>query len=172
MKKYGILFVILFWSSGFLAAQKIGVVDTNYILNKLPQYKEAEKRLNAQIQSWEAEAQQLQSDYENKKATLENERILLLGDQLKEREKEVQYAEKKVKDFINAKFGTHGEMNQARGNLTKPFQDQIWNAIKTVFEKNSLGIVLDKSNNISVLFLDKKYDYTDKVLDLILKNKK
>ena len=30
--------------------------------------------------------------------------------------------------------------------------------------------VLDKSNNISVIFLDKRYDYTDKVLDLLLKN--
>jgi outer membrane protein len=32
-----------------------------------------------------------------------------------------------------------------------------------------LGIVLDKSNNISVIFLDKRYDYTDKVLDYLLK---
>ena len=54
--------------------------------------------------------------------------------------------------------------------MTKPFQDLIWGAIKTVSEKNTLGIVLDKSNNISVIFLDKRYDYTDKVLDLLLKN--
>lgn len=47
---------------------------------------------------------------------------------------------------------------------------QIWNAIRTVSDKNALGIVLDKSNNISVIFLDKRYDYTDKVLDLLLKN--
>ena len=63
-----------------------------------------------------------------------------------------------------------GEINNARSILTKPFQDQIWNAIKTVSEKNSLGIILDKSNNISVIFLEKRYDYTDKVLDLLLKN--
>ena len=63
-----------------------------------------------------------------------------------------------------------GEINNARSNLTKPFQDLIWGAIKTVSEKNTLGIVLDKSNNISVIFLDKRYDYTDKVLDLLLKN--
>jgi outer membrane protein len=53
--------------------------------------------------------------------------------------------------------------------LAKPFQDQILNAIKTIVEKNTLGIVLDKSNNISVIFLDKRYDYTDKVLDYLLK---
>ena len=72
--------------------------------------------------------------------------------------------------MINNRFGSLGEINNARSNLTKPFQDQIWNAIKTVSEKNSLGIILDKSNNISVIFLEKRYDYTDKVLDLLLKN--
>jgi outer membrane protein len=36
-------------------------------------------------------------------------------------------------------------------------------------EKNGLGIVLDKSNNISVIFLQSKYDYTEKVLSVLLK---
>lgn len=47
---------------------------------------------------------------------------------------------------------------------------QIWNATGTGSDKNALGIVLDKSNSISVIFLDRRYDYTDKVLDLLLKN--
>ena len=72
--------------------------------------------------------------------------------------------------ILSDRFGTDGEINKARATLTKPFQDQIWNAIKTVSEKNTLGIVLDKSNNISVLYLEKRYDYTDKVLDLLLRN--
>ena len=152
------------------SAQKIGVVDTDYILGKLPQYAEAESRLNAQITSWQTEIQTLQSEFDKKRTLLENERVLLVGDQLKTREKEVDDLDKKIKKMINNRFGTLGEVNNARSNLTKPFQDQIWNAIKTVSEKNSLGIILDKSNNISVIFLDKKYDYTDKVLDLLLKN--
>lgn len=152
------------------SAQKIGVVDTDYILGKLPQYAEAEGRLNAQITSWQTEIQTLQSEFDKKRTLLENERVLLVGDQLKTREKEVDDLDKKIKKMINNRFGTLGEVNNARSNLTKPFQDQIWNAIKTVSEKNSLGIILDKSNNISVIFLDKKYDYTDKVLDLLLKN--
>lgn len=71
--------------------------------------------------------------------------------------------EASIRNTIGARFGSNGEVNQLRSNLTKPFQDQIWNAIKTVSTKNNLGIVLDKSNNISVIFLDKKYDYTDAV---------
>ena len=154
----------------FFNAQKIGVVDTNYILSKLPQYKDAEIRLNTQVVAWEKEIQQMQKDYDAKKAAFESERILLVGDQLKQRETEVADLDKKIRDVLTARFGTDGEINKARANLVKPFQDQIWNAIKTMADKNALGIVLDKSNNISVIFLEKRYDYTDKVLDLLLKN--
>ena len=167
IKLFVALFILL---SGFINAQKIGVVDTNYILSKLPQYKDAESRLNEQINGWQTEIQNLQTELDKKKALLENERVLLIGDQLKQRQKEVDDLDKKIKGMVNNRFGSMGELNNARANLTKPFQDQIWNAIKTVSEKNSLGIILDKSNNISVIFLEKRYDYTDKVLDLLLKN--
>ncbi|HAV02334.1 MAG TPA: molecular chaperone Skp, partial [Chryseobacterium sp.] len=154
MKKIQFFFLMLLASLS-LSAQKIGVVDTDYILNKMPQYKEAEARLNNQITGWQNEIQALQSEYDKKKSTLENERVLLVGDQLKQREKEVDDLDKRIKAMLNNRFGTLGEVNNARSNLTKPFQDQIWNAIRTVSEKNSLGIILDKSNNISVIFLDK-----------------
>ncbi len=164
-----LLFILLFF--GFLAsAQKIGVADTNYILSKLPQNKDAEVRFNTQVAAWEKEIRDMQKSYDTKKAAFENERVLLIGDQLKQRETEINDLDKKIRDLLTQRFGTDGEINKARANFTKPFQDQIWNAIKTVTEKNSLGIVLDKANNISVIFLEKRYDYTDKVLDLLLKN--
>lgn len=170
MKKFQILYLILSLFPAAFSAQKIGVVDTNYILSKLPQYKEAEQRLNSQITTWEGEIQQLQAEYEKKKAAFENEKVLLVGDQLKQREAEVNELDKRIKTTINQRFGIDGEINRSRSAFTKPFQDQIWGAIRTMSEKNGLGIVLDKSNNISVIFLEKRYDYTDKVLDLLLKN--
>ena len=162
-------FFVCLSTYSFTFAQKIGVVDTNYILSKMPQYTEAQARLDSQVKSWETELQNMQTEYDTKKAALENERVLLVGEQLKQRENEVKNLDKKIKKFIAEKFSGSGEINSYRANLAKPFQDQIWNAIKTVTEKNGLGIVLDKSNNMNVIFLDKKYDYTDKVLDYLLK---
>ena len=156
--------------TGFVQAQKIGVVDTNYILNQLPEFKEAEQRLSTQVAAWEKEIQTLQADFNNKKAALENERVLLVGEQLKQREKEVDDLDKKIKNILNSRFGAKGEINNTRANLAKPFQDQIWNAINTVAQKNTLGIVLDKNDN-NVLFLEKRYDYTEKVLNLLVKSK-
>lgn len=170
MKNFKFLFVTVFLFAAFFAnAQKIGVVDTNYILEKLPQYKDAESRLNTQIATWQTEIQNLQSDYERKKSAFESEKVLLVGDQLKQREKEVRDLDQNIKTTLSLRFGTNGEIAKLRANLTQPFQDQIWNAIKTMSEKNGLGIVFDKSNNVSVIFLQKRYDYTDKVLDYLLK---
>ncbi|CAA7390735.1 OmpH family outer membrane protein [Chryseobacterium fistulae] len=171
MKNLKIIFTfLLFLLFSFGNAQKIGVVDTDYILNKLPQYKEAESRLNSQIDTWQSELQNLQSEYEKKRSAFENERVLLVGEQLKLREKEVMDLEKNVKTTTSLRFGANGEITKLRTNLVQPFQDQIWNAIKTMSEKNGLGIVLDKSNNVNVIFLQKRYDYTDKVLDILLKD--
>jgi len=170
MKHFKIIFTFaLLLLFGLNNAQKIGVVDTNEILNKLPQYKEAEARLNSQIDTWESELQNLHSEYERKKAAFESEKVLLIGDQLKLREKEVTDLDKNIKTTTSLRFGANGEITKLRTNLVQPFQDQIWGAIKTMSEKNGLGIVLDKSNNISVIFLQSKYDYTEKVLSILLK---
>lgn len=172
MKNLLLKFKILTAFFGFLFfanAQKIGVVDTDYILNRMPQYKDAEGRLNAQVATWQTDIQNLQSEYERKKTAFENEKVLLIGEQLRQREKEVMDLDKNIKTTISLRFGTNGEIETLRTNLTQPFQDQIWTAIKTISEKNGLGIVIDKSNNTSVIFLNSRYDYTEKVLNLLLK---
>lgn len=170
MKNFRIFFsFVLFLLFGLSNAQKVGVVDTDYILNKMPQYKEAEARLNSQIDTWQSELQNLQSEYERKRSAFESEKVLLIGDQLKLREKEVTDLEKNIKTTTSLRFGATGEIKKLRTNLVQPFQDQIWGAIKTMAEKNGIGIVLDNTSN-NVLFLQKRFDYSDKVLDILLKD--
>lgn len=162
------IFLFVFSAFSFVNAQKVGVVDTEYILGMLPQYKEAEARLNSQIDTWQNDLQNLQSEYEKKKSAFENEKVLLIGDQLRLREKEVSDLEKNIKTTTSLRFGSTGEISKLRANLMTPFQDQIWAAIQRMSEKNGLGMVLDKTDN-NVIFLQKRYDYTDKVLDILLK---
>ncbi|WP_294277672.1 OmpH family outer membrane protein [uncultured Chryseobacterium sp.] len=76
-----LLMFLLLLCSNFSDAQKIGFVDIQEALNKMPLYKEAEARLNAQIDTWQSELQNLQSEYERKKSAFENEKVLLTGDQ-------------------------------------------------------------------------------------------
>ena len=151
------------------SAQKIGVVDSDFILKSLPEYKEADERFNKQIKYWQMQLDSLQSNYNKKKELFDNERILLVGEQLKTREKEVADLEKKVQAHLKEKFTAQGEINTFRAKVVQPFQEKVWNAIRTIAEKNDLGIILDRSSDSSVLFTDKRYDYTKMVLDLLMR---
>lgn len=155
-----------------LQAQKLGVVDTNYILNRLPQYQQAKERLSKQIANWQTDIKAKQEKLTQLKEAFDNEKVLLVGEQLEARQKEIEDLDAEIKKLITVRFGSKGEINKMRSAFVKPFQDRIWNAIQKVSEKNNLGIVFDKSNNISVLYLDKRYDYTDEVLDILLRNEK
>lgn len=170
-KKPFFLLLLLVLNFHLVKAQKIGVVDTEYILNQMPKYKDAKERLDAQIKTWQQELQALQSEYQRKKVAFESEKVLLIGEQLKQREKDVLDLEKNIKTTTSLRFGIDGEVQELRTTLIQPFQDKIWNAIQQIAEKKLLGIVLDKSDN-RVLFLNKRYDYTERVLDILLERKK
>ena len=172
MRKYTLFLGIIFMFGGFVvsSAQKIGVVDSDFILKSLPEYKEADERFNKQIKYWQMQLDSLQSNYNKKKELFDNERILLVGEQLKTREKEVADLEKKVQAHLKEKFTAQGEINTFRAKVVQPFQEKVWNAIRTIAEKNELGIILDRSSDSSVLFTDKRYDYTKMVLDLLMRD--
>ena len=172
MRKYTLFLGIIFMFGGFVVslAQKIGVVDSDFILKSLPEYKEADERFNKQIKYWQMQLDSLQSNYNKKKELFDNERILLVGEQLKTREKEVADLEKKVQAHLKEKFTAQGEINTFRAKVVQPFQEKVWNAIRTIAEKNDLGIILDRSSDSSVLFTDKRYDYTKMVLDLLMRD--
>ena len=172
MRKYALFLGIIFMFGGFVvsSAQKIGVVDSDFILKSLPEYKEADERFNKQIKYWQMQLYSLQSNYNKKKELFDNERILLVGEQLKTREKEVADLEKKVQTHLREKFTAQGEINTFRAKVVQPFQEKVWNAIRTIAEKNDLGIILDRSSDSSVLFTDKRYDYTKMVLDLLMRD--
>ena len=172
MRKYALFLGIIFMFGGFVvsSAQKIGVVDSDFILKSLPEYKEADERFNKQIKYWQMQLDSSQSNYNKKKELFDNERILLVGEPLKTREKEVADLEKKVQAHLKEKFTAQGEINTFRTKVVQPFQEKVWNAIRTIAEKNDLGIILDRSSDSSVLFTDKRYDYTKMVLDLLMRD--
>ena len=172
MRKYALFLGIIFMFGGFVvsSAQKIGVVDSDFILKSLPEYKEADERFNKQIKYWQMQLDSLQSNYNKKKELFDNERILLVGEQLKTREKEVADLEKKVQAHLKEKFTAQGEINTFRAKVVQPFQEKVWNAIRTIAEKNDLGIILDRRSDSSVLFTHKRYDYTKIVLDLLMRD--
>ena len=163
MKKLSLIALLI--GIGILGfAQKVNYVDTEYILSKIPQYQEAEKRLSETVKSWEADIAAKKDSINKMELKLESQKILYTDNQIKEKEKEIQDAKDKLQDVKLKKFGTNGELVRMRQSLVRPVQDQVWNAINKIAKQKSIGIVLDKGSDLIMIYSDPKLDISDLVI--------
>ena len=127
------LAIVLLMSSTFsLSAQKIGYVDTEYILENIPEYKEAQAELDKLSIEWQKQLERRYAEIDKLYKNYQAEQILLTDEMKTKREEEIIKKEKEAKEYQKQKFGVDGELFKKRQELVKPIQDKIYNAINEV----------------------------------------
>ena len=145
-------------------AQHIAIVDTKYILGKLPEYKEAQKQLDQTSLQWQKEIDDKQATLDKMYKDYDAEQVMLSDDLKKKRQDELFNKEKEVRDLQRKRFGFEGDLFKKRQELVKPIQDKVYNAIQQLAVNRIYDIILDKSEGITVIFADPKLDMSEAVL--------
>ena len=153
--------------SSAVFAQRYGVVDTDYILKSLPEYSQVKTQIDKLSEQWSGEVNALQSELESLKDALDAERILLSPEKLEKREKGILDKHAEVLALQQKYFGPTGELFEKRNQLVQPIQDKVFGAVQEVARKRKLDLVLDKSVQSRVLFVEKERDYSEEVLNKI-----
>ena len=151
-----------------LHAQRYAVIDTRYILNKLPEYEEAQKKLDAFSAQWQKEIDEKQVVLDQLYRNFEAERVMLSDELLKKREDDLFNKEKELRDLQKKRFGFEGDLFKKRQELVKPIQDKVYNAVQKIAVVRQYDLVLDKSEGITIIFADPKFDRSDDVLKELL----
>ena len=164
-KSLGIILSLL--SCVWCQAQKrqvIGYVDTEYILENIPQYVQAQGKLDELSKKWweQVSAQQRKLDEMIHKLSID--KVLLTRDMLQERELEIKQMRGSIERLKRKKFGPEGELVAKRQRLVKPIQDRIWNVVRQIVKSKKIDFMFDKSSQLLMLYANKKYDYSDLVL--------
>lgn len=146
------------------AQQKYAVINTKYILEKIPAYKEADLKLKQLGELWQKEIDTLQTFLDKLYVNYESEKYLLSDDLKKKREDELFNKEKEIRDLQKKRFGYEGDLFKERQKLVKPIQDKIYNAIQKLATEKFYDFILDKSEGITVIFADPKLDKSDDIL--------
>ncbi len=162
-KSIVLLFSLLYVTVTF--AQKFGYVDTQYILSKMPEYKEAQAEIEKLAKGWEVEIQELYSEVEGMEVALKAEEVLLTQDMREDRIAEIDRKWKEVKEYQQQIFGFDGLYFLKKKELVKPVQDEVFEAVERVAKNNRLQIVFDKSGDLVMIYTDPIHDYTDFVLE-------
>ena len=165
MKKLLFVFLTIIGLQGFvIAQQRYAVIDTKYILDKIPEYKDADKRLQTISQQWQKEIDDRQELLDKMYKNYEAEQFMLTDELKKKREDELFVKEKEVRDLQKRRFGYEGDLFKERQRLVKPIQDKVYNAIQKLALARAYDFVLDKSEGITIIFADPKLDKSDELL--------
>ena len=158
MKKIIIACVVALLGSVNAFAQKYALIDMDYILKQIPQYEMANEQLNQISKRWQAEVETLAAEAEQMYKQYEADMVYLTQEQKIQRENDILAKEKEVQDLRLKYFGPEGELYQKRNSLVGYIQDDIYNAVKEIAEKNSFSMVIDRASAESVIYASPKID--------------
>jgi outer membrane protein len=157
------LFVVLVAEASF--AQKFGYVDSQYILNQMPGYAEAQQEIEKLAKGWESEIQAKYKEVEEMEVALKAEEVLLTKEMWEEKNKKIQDSWVELREYQQKIFGSDGLYFLKKKELIKPVQDEVFDAVERVAKNNRLQIVFDKSGDLVMIYTDPVHDYTDFVLE-------
>ena len=163
MKKI-IVIAILFIASYQVQAQRYCVVDSKYILENLPEYKQAQTKLDEVSAQWQKDIDAKLLDVDRMYKSYQAEQVMLSDDMKKKREDEIIKKEKEAKEWQKKRFGFEGDLFKRRQELVKPVQDKVYNSIQKLATSKGYDIIFDKSADLSVFYSDNKIDKSDDVL--------
>ena len=143
---------------------KYAIIDTRYILDRMPEYKAAQTKLDDIAAGWQKEIDSMQSQLDKMYKDYDAEQVMLSDDLRKKREDQLYNKEKGLRDLQRRRFGFEGDLFKKRQELIKPVQDKLYNAVQRIAVQRGYDFILDKSEGITVIFADPKLDKSEEVL--------
>ncbi len=157
--------VFLLLTAAASAQLKIGYVDSDTILDKLPDAQDARTQLDQFIQEWQNELQKLEREWKSKYEDYDKRRLILTDENRAQIEAELIKMEQKIVDYREKKFGTNGELFLKQDELMKPVQNRVFNAISALAKELEYDFVFDRSGGVLVLYAKEEHDLTAKVME-------
>ncbi|MDC1265326.1 OmpH family outer membrane protein [Flavobacteriaceae bacterium] len=174
-KKASILFLLCLMGTSIYAQKRsvrIGYIDTEYILENVTEYANANAQLDSKIQQWKSEIEKRLTELEDQKKQLNNERILLTNELISEREEDLQIIENEIIDYQQKRFGPNGDLMIQKQQLIQPIQDQIFAAVQEIAASKKYDFIFDKSADVVMLYSADRYDISEQVLRTINRSSK
>ncbi len=157
-------FILLSSTLGF-AQQKIGWIDTQEIMKKLPEAIEAQAKLDAFVSQWQTEINKMQSDLQQESDDYQRRRLILPEQARIQEEQKLGDMQKKIMDLRNQRFGPNGDLAQQQNTIMRPVQEKVLQAIQDVAKEGDYDYIFDKSGQVLLMYSNPKYDLTQQVLD-------
>ena len=160
-----LLILTIFIFTGSSQAQKFAYVDSQFILEHIPEYKQAKEEIDNLSYQWQEEIEAAYQNIDKLYRAYQTDKVLLTDKMRQAREDEIIQKEKEVKELQQQRFGTDGDLYKKQEELIRPIQNLIYNAVQEYAKEGRYGVIFDKSGDLLMLYADENLDKSEKILD-------
>jgi outer membrane protein len=164
MKRLMLIALLALVGGAATGQSKIGHINSESIMQTLPEAIDAQKSLDALVAQWEGELQKMQADWKKKFDDYDKRKLILTDQARADQERELRELDQKIVDFRNKKFGQNGELFQKQNEVMKPIQNKIFKVLEEIARADGYDYVFDRSGEVLLLYANEKNDLTQKVL--------
>ena len=161
------LLIVILMTSISTYSQKFAYVDSDYILSKMPEFSQAEEKIDDFSKEWQSEIEFAYEEVEQMYRDYQSEQVLLTSEMKTKREEAIMEKEKSIQSLQQKYFGNNGDLYKKRQDLIKPIQDRIFDAVQQLAASNKYSIIFDASSDLIMLYSNPDLDKSDKVLELM-----
>ena len=147
--------------------QRIAYVDSDYILENIPEYADAQEEINQLSKKWEKEITALFQEAQELDREYQAESVLLSEDQKRKKKEAITAKRQEAENLRMQYYGPEGELFAKRAELIQPIQEKVYNAINQVALTKNYAFVFDKAAGTTMLYCSDKNDISDEILDEI-----
>lgn len=147
------------------AQQQIGYVDSQYILEQMPEYATVQEKLDRLEKQWEGELQQMQQEVDTLFQEYQARELLYTEEERKRKRDQIMQREEKIRQYRKTHFGPEGELYQRQQQLMRPIQERILQAIDEVASTEGYDYIFDKSGDFLFLFAREEHNVSSRVLE-------
>ncbi len=151
-------------TSAASAQSKIGHINSEAIMQALPEAIDAQKSLDGMVAQWESELQKMQADWKKRFDDYDKKKLILTEQARAEEERRLRDLDQSIVDFRNKKFGQNGELFQKQNEVMKPIQNKMFQVLETLAKEEGYDYIFDKSGEILLLYANESNDLTAQVL--------
>lgn len=159
-------FIILFLFVDVVGAQnqKIGFIDSDVIMQQMPEYTGIEQRLSLLSENWQQEIREMEDEIAELEREFEAREILFTEEIRQQRLDEIEQEKDELDQYIEEKFGPQGEYFTRQKELLEPIQRLVFDALTRVAARDSYDFVFDRAEETRFLFVREEWNLTEEVM--------
>ncbi len=152
------------WGEEAHAQQKIGYIDSQTILEELPEYATVQQKLDQLEQEWRAEIQNQEETVQALRDEYRARELLYTDQERRKKRAEIQKAQEKVDQLRQRYFGPDGQLYARQQELMRPIQKRILDATEEIATEEGYDYVFDKSEKVLFMYAREEHNLNSRVL--------